>query len=157
MAIVILFFSACEKESEKASDTEKDYRDKWVGEYTCGIDAFVYKYHINEELHKTENIYISYSLSGYAKVEKKSLDKITVYSHTNFNHDSDTSICKSYFAEPTGPQFDTLSFRVTSDGELFRLNSSDKMGYLHGDSLVFYRGWGGHGGGFSENFKCKKL
>ena len=49
LAIVILLFSAC----EKANDTEKDYRDKWVGEYTCGIDAFVYKYHINEELHKT--------------------------------------------------------------------------------------------------------
>ena len=88
-AIIMLsaaaLFAACEKESEKASYTEKDYRDKWVGEYSCGIDAFVYKYHINEELHKTENIYISYSLSGYAKVEKNSLDRITVYSHTNFN------------------------------------------------------------------------
>lgn len=148
MAFIIPFLVSCEK--------EKDYRDKWVGDYSCEIEAFVYKYHINEELQKTENIYISYSLSGAAKVEKLSGNMIRFFAHTIYNHDSDTLICKSYFAEPSAPQYDTMSFIVTRDGDLLRQNSSSKIGYLHGDSLVFNRGWGGHGGGFSEKFKCKK-
>ena len=135
VAFIIPFIFSCEKE---------DYRDKWVGEYSCKKSVEVEKTSINEGEHKIDHIRIKYTLSGTALVEKYGDNKIRFYSHTIFNHDSDTNISKSFFSEPTGPEFDTICYE-------------NKFGYIDGDTIVCGgNSWSGNAGGYFVTYYCKK-
>ena len=149
----VVVFAACEK--------EKDYRDKWVGEYSCKKSVEVEKTSINEGEHKIDHIRIKYTLSGTALVEKYGDNKIRFYSHTIFNHDSDTNISKSFFSEPTGPEFDTICYIVDNNGNLSKPDYSgryeNKFGYIDGDTIVCGgNSWSGNAGGYFVTYYCKK-
>ena len=168
-AIIMLsaaaLFSACEKESEKASDTEKDYRDKWVGEYTC--KKLVSWWHYVQIFQDSTPVgryqqFIEYTADGTVKVEKYEDNKLRLLSQLISNEDYDTIYYKSQNSIKAKHMKDTLVYSVREDGSLyienyFASHSSPEVGNCYSDSIRinFYSGAQGGGSGFKYN--CKRI
>ena len=94
----VVVFAACEKENENASEKEKDYRDKWVGEYTCkkliSRWRYVQIYQDSTPVGRYQQ-FIEYTADGTAKVEKYEGNKLRLLSQLISNEDYDTINHKS--------------------------------------------------------------
>ena len=167
-AIIMLsaaaLFSACEKESEKASDTEKDYRDKWVGEYTCKKTIsnwhYVQIYQDGTPIGRYQQ-FIEFTADGTAKVEKYEGNKLRLLSQLISNEDYDTINHKSQNSIKAKQIKDTLVYSVREDGSLFMENNvpshgSPEVGNCYSDSISINYYSGGQGGGGGFTYHCKR-
>ena len=154
----VVVFAACEKE------TEKDYRDKWVGEYTCKKTIsnwhYVQIYQDGTPIGRYQQ-FIEYTADGTAKVEKYEGNKLRLLSQLISNEDYDTINYKSQNSTKAKQIKDTLVYSVREDGSLFMENnvpshSSPEVGNCYSDSISinYYSGGLGGGGGFT--YQCKR-
>ena len=160
----VVVFAACEKENENASEKEKDYRDKWVGEYTCKKLISWWHYEMDYQdstIVGRHQQFIQHTADGTAKVEKYEGNKLRLLSQLISNEDYDTINYKSQNTIKAKQIKDTLVYSVREDGSLFMeknvpSHSSPEVGNCYSDSISinYYSGGLGGGGGFT--YQCKR-
>ena len=159
-------FSACEKEGEKVS--EKDYRDKWVGEYTCKKEMQIWQYcqvFNGDTLVGMQQQFISCTADGTMKVERCENRKLRFISDMISNEDYDTT---GYNPNNKNSGWgwniqhfkDTITLEVDDSGILINLeqqsHSSSDIGHCYSNNIEFKKVTGGNGGGAYFVYKCTR-
>ena len=149
-------FSACEK--------EKDYRDKWVGEYTC--KKLISRWHYvmiyqDSTVVGMDQQFINYTADGTAKVEKYGSNQLRLLSQLISNEDYDTINHKSQNSIKAKHMKDTLVYSVREDGSLYMENNvpshgTPEVGNCYSDSISIQFYSGGLGGGSGFTYQCKR-
>ena len=155
-------FVSCEKESEK------DYRDKWVGEYSCKKEMQTWRYCLiyhGDTLVDMPQQFISWTADGTMTVERYGSNKLRFISDMISNNDYDTT---GYNPNNKSNGWgwniqhfrDTITLEVDDSGNLIALEhrsyNPSNIGHCNSNNIEFGMYSGGHGGGGGYKYKCTR-
>lgn len=160
VAFIIPFLVSCEKE---------DYRDKWVGDYSCKKEMHFWHYYPvyhGDTIVDMPQQFISWTADGTMTVEKYGNSKLRFISNMISNNDYDTTGykpnnksnswgCKNQHFK------DTITLEVDESGNLIDFerpssHSSSDVGHCYTNKIEFGRYSGAMGGGSGFDYKCTR-
>ena len=162
VAFIIPFLVSCEKE---------DYRDKWVGEYSCKKEMERWRYYLvyhGDTLVDMPQQFISWTADGTMTVEKYGSYKLRFISDMISNNDYDTTYSGGYNPNNKSNGWgcknqhfkDTITLEVDESGNLITLEQQgynhSNIGHCYSNNIEFGMYSGGHGGGGGFTYQCKR-